>query len=84
MKVVNVNIRAVVRGIRGQGQIRVLFPGDTDIKTIRTVMEVLREEDTVMRTPDLSDPECSSFEEYKQDPDILSLDILEEDVMCVT
>ena len=54
MKVVNVNIRAVVRGIRGQGKIGVLFPGDTKTKTVRLVMEVLREKHPVMHILDLT------------------------------
>ena len=41
-KFVNSKIRAAVRGIRGQGQSGVLFPGDVDTKTGRPVMEVLR------------------------------------------
>ena len=33
-----------------------------------------------MRIPDLTDLECSSFEDYKQDLDVVPLDISEEDV----
>ena len=67
----------------GQGQIGVLFPVDTDSKTGRPVMDVLRDKHLAMRTPDLVDPECSSFEEYEEDSDVVPLDITKEDVMWV-
>ena len=76
-KVVNGNIRASVRVIWEQGQIRVLFPGDSDTKTGRLVMEVMREKHPVMRIPDLTDPECSSFDQYKKYPNVLPLYISE-------
>ena len=46
-------------------------------------MEVLREKHPVMRILDFTDPECSSFEEYKQDPDVISLKILEYELQWV-
>ena len=67
-KVVNGKIRAEVRGIRGQGQRGVLFPGDLHYKTGQPVMDVLRYKHPVMRTQDLADQECSYFEEYEEDP----------------
>ena len=83
LKVANDKTRATVRGIRGQSQSRVLFPGDTDSNTVQPVMEILIDKHTTMRTPDLADLECSSFEEYEKDPDVVPLNILEEDVMWV-
>ena len=67
------NIQAAVRGIRGHGHSGVLLPGDADTKTGRPFMEVLRDKHPMMRIPDLSDPECSSFEEYEKEPDALPL-----------
>ena len=84
LKVVNGKIQAAVGGIRGQGRSRVLFPGDTYSKTGRPVTEILRDKHPMMRTPDLADLECSSFEEYEEDPDVVPLDISEEDVMWVS
>ena len=46
-------------------------------------MDVPRDKHPAMRTQDLADPECSSFEEYEEDPDVFPLEILEEDVMWV-
>ena len=37
-----------------------------------------------MRIPDLTYPECSSFEEYEQDPDVTPLEISEKDLQWVT
>ena len=82
-KVVNGKIRAAVQGIREQGKSKVLFPGDLDSKTDRPIMDVLRDKHPTMRTPDLSEPKCSSFEDYAEDPDVVPLDISEEDVMWV-
>ena len=67
----------------GQGQSGVLFPGDAGTKTGQPGMEVLREKHPVMHIPDLIDPESSSFEEYKKYPDVMPLDISEEDVQWV-
>ena len=75
-KVVNGNIRVEVRVIRGQGQSGVLFPGDIYSNTSQLVMDVPRYKHPVMRTQDLADPECSSFEEYEEDPDVFLLDYI--------
>ena len=82
-KVVNRNIRARLQGIQGQGQRGVLFPGDLHYKTGQPVMDVLRYKHPVMRTPDLLDSKCSSFEYYTEDPDVIPLDISKENVMWV-
>ena len=66
LKVFNGNIQAAVRGIRGQRQSPVLFPGNTEKNTGRPVMEILIEKHPTMRIPDLTDPECSSFKEYNK------------------
>ena len=80
LKVFNGTIRAAIIAIWGQGQSGVLFPGDADTKTRQPVMEVMRYEYPAIRIPDLKKPECSSFKEYNQDPNIVLLDISEEDV----
>ena len=64
-KVVNSKIRAEVRELRGHGKSAVLFPGDIYYKTGRPGMDVLRHKHPAMRTQDLADPDCSSFEEYE-------------------
>ena len=46
-------------------------------------MDLPRDKHPKMCNQDLEDPECSSFEEYEEDPDVFPLDILEEDVMWV-
>ena len=76
-KVLNCKIQASVRGIREQGQSWVLFPWDTDTKSGRLVMEVLREKHPAICIPYLIDPECSSFEEYEKEPDVVPLCISE-------
>ena len=81
--VINGKIRAAVRGIRGQGNSGVLFPGDLDSNTCRPFMDVLRDKHPVMRAPDLSDPRCYSFEDYVEDLDVFPLDISDEDVIWV-
>ena len=58
-----------------------MFTGDIESNTVLPGMDVLRDKHPVMRTQDLAEPECSSFEEYEEDPDVFPLDILEEDVM---
>ena len=80
-KVANGNIWVEVRGIRGQGQSEVLLPGDIYSKTGRPVMDVPRNKHPAMRKQDLVEPECSYFED---DPDVVPLDISEEDVMWVS
>ena len=82
-KVVNGKIRAAMQGIRGQGQSGVFYPGNIDSKTGRPGMEFPRDKQPAMRTQDLADPECSYFEEYKEDPDVAPLEISEEDVIWV-
>ena len=57
------------------------FLGDLDSKTGRPVMDVLRYKHPALYTHDLSDPKCSSFEDYAEDPDIAPIDISEEYVM---
>ena len=61
-----------------------LFPGDIDSKTGCPGMDVPRDKHPAMRTQDLADQECSSFEEYEEDPDVFPLDILEEYIMWVS
>ena len=46
-------------------------------------MDVLRYKHPAMHTQDLEEPECSSFKEYEEDPDVFPLYISEEDVMWV-
>ena len=41
-KVINVNLRATVRGSNGQGMGGLFYPGDSDSKTGRPVMGVMR------------------------------------------
>ena len=60
-----------------------LLPVDIYSKTGRLVMDVLRDKHPAMRNQDLEEPECYSFEEYEEDPDVFSLNIPEEDVMWV-
>ena len=83
MKVVNGKIREEVREIRGKGQIGVLLPGDTETKTTLPVMEALKEKHPEMRIQDFTNPGYSSFGEYEQDPDVVPLEISEEDVQWV-
>ena len=80
MKVVNGKIWSAVRGILGQRPSGVFFPVDAETKTGRHIMEVLRDKHPVMRIPDLTYPECSYFEEYEKYPDVMPLDISEEDI----
>ena len=70
-----------MRGIIGHGQSEVLLPGDIYSKTGRPVMDVPRNKHPAMRKQDLVEPECSYFED---DPDVVPLDISEEDVMWVS
>ena len=79
----NVKLHTDVNRIWGRGHGGVLFTDDTDSKTGRTVMEVLREKQPVLITPKLSDPDWTSLKDYIEDPEVLSLDLLEEDVAWV-
>ena len=60
-----------------------LFPGDLDSKTGQPVIDVLRDKHPVMRTPCMLDWKWSSFEDYAENPDVIPLNISEEDVMWV-
>ena len=60
-----------------------LFLGDAYTKTGRPVIKVLEEKHPAMHIQDLTYPECSSFEKYKQDPDVVHLQISEEDLQWV-
>ena len=59
-----------------------LFPGDADTKTV-ILVGFLRRKHPAMCIPDLTDPKYSSFEDSKKYPDIVLLDISEEDVQWV-
>ena len=59
------------------------FPGGVYTKIGQSVIEVLKEKLPTKRIPDLIEPECSSFEEYDQYPDVVPLEISEEEVEWV-
>ena len=56
------NIQVEVRGIHVQGMGGVLYPGDTNFKTRKPVMDILREEHPYLLTPDLFNQACTSIE----------------------
>ena len=55
----------------------VIYPDDTNFKTRKPVMEVLREEHPYLLTPDLSKLDCNSFEDFEEDPEVVTLYISE-------
>ena len=55
----------------------VIFTDDTNYKTGQPIMEVLKEKHLALITPGLSNLACTPFEYYKEDPDVIPLDILE-------
>ena len=57
-----------------------LLPDDQRMKTGRQVAEVLWEKDPGMRVPPVESPACAAFEEYKEVPEMVPLDFLEDDV----
>ena len=82
-KVLAGKLRSAVRGATDRGGGGVLFPDDVDTKTGRPVMEVLEGKHPHLRVPDLSDPECSAFEEYPELPEAIPMDFSEDDVTWV-
>eukprot|EP00957_Ditylum_brightwellii_P078962 6004781-Ditylum_brightwellii.AAC.1 len=73
-------LRAAVRAATEQEKGGVLFPSDACTKTGQTVLEVLRGKHPHTRTPDLSDLECTAFEQYALLLEAVPLDISAEDV----
>ena len=76
----NGKLQAAVRVSRGQGMGGVIYHGDTDSKTRLPVRDVLREKHLDLRTPELSNSSCASFDEYKEHTEVVLVDIYEEDV----
>ena len=60
-KFLNGNIYVPVRGTHIQGQVGVLKPNNTNSNTGRPVMGMMKEKHPKLRTPDLSNPVCTSF-----------------------
>ena len=49
----------------------------------RPVEGALQEKHPAMRVPPVENPTCADFEEYKEVPETVPLDLSEEDVMWV-
>ena len=60
-----------------------LLPGEVYTKTGRPVTDVLWEKHPDMRIPPVENPMCAAFEEYKEVPETVPLELLEENVMWV-
>ena len=54
------------------------------MKTGRPVAEVLWEKHLDMRVLPVENPACAAFEEYKEVPETVPLDFMEDDVTWVT
>ena len=70
------NIR---RAIDREG-VSCLLPEDQYTKTGRLVAEVLWEKHPDMRVPPLENTTCAAFEEYKEIPETVPLDLTEDDI----
>ena len=61
----------------------VLYPDNSDYKTGGLVMDVMRDKNPDLFTTDLANLTCTFFEEYKEYPEVLPMDIYEDAIQWV-